>query len=45
MRVDGWFGEQTNRMIESFEISLREQNPSAINFEIEPLRGGQSWTN
>ena len=25
MRVDGWFGEQTNPMIESFEISLREQ--------------------
>ena len=37
MRVDGWFGEQTNRMIESFEISLREQDLAYIaNCVLEP---------
>ena len=30
MRVDGWVGEQINRMIESFEISLREQDLAYI---------------
>jgi hypothetical protein len=37
MRVDGWFGEQTNRMIESFEISLWEQKLAFIaNCALEP---------
>ena len=30
MRVDGWVGEQIDRMIESFEISLREQDLAYI---------------
>ena len=37
MRVDSWFGEQINRMIESFEISLPEQNLAFIaNCVLEP---------
>jgi len=37
MRVDSWVGEQINRMIESFEISLPEQNLAYIaNCVLEP---------
>jgi len=37
MRVDSWVGEQINRMIESFEISLREQDLAYIaNCVLEP---------
>ena len=39
MRVDSWVGEQINRMIESFEISLREQKLAFIaNCALEPSR-------
>jgi hypothetical protein len=38
MRVDGWVGEQIDRMIESFEISLREEQKWAYiaNCVLEP---------